>query len=117
MLLSGIRSTVCGSAASSAPDSSSDEGEGGRRAGGNLSFRPIVRVGGGGNREDFFSGSAGSTGTGLARGGRAGLAGEKSWAIVVLREGKGGGAFSLRLGTEAVALSALRIPRTRGDAL
>lgn len=94
MLLSGIRSTAWGRGSSSSPDSSSVEGVVGRRGGGSLSPRAIVRVGGGGSLlapNSFRSPSPLDGRTNWERVGRGGGIDPSGDALVPRRTGSGGG--------------------------
>jgi hypothetical protein len=103
-LLSGRKSTSWLFGSSSSPESSSDEGDAGRRAGGSLSPRAMVRVGGGGNLwkptvflSVFGEGATVSVGekSGTAScgrmGRRGGACGSSTCAIALRRTGNGGG--------------------------
>lgn len=101
-LESGRDSALRTRGSSSDPDSSSDDGEGARRTGGNLSPNPIVRVGGGGSLPRGLRSTASealSTGArvliceGNRRAGRGGAEERTSKALsscVPRRDGSGG---------------------------
>lgn len=100
-LVSGRDSALRARGSSSEPDSSSDDGDGARRIGGNLSPSPIVRVGGGGSLafpKDLRSATGEIISTEVlcgttARAGRGGAAGRTSGAFcscMTRRDGSGG---------------------------
>lgn len=108
---------------SSSPESSEEEGEGGRRAGGSLSPNAMVRVGGGGsvpNGLRWRPGEGRDTGScwgdiveelTIEREGRRGLSSKGE--TVLRRKGSGGGACATSAESEAFPAEVVYAPRDR----